>query len=156
MLTGPAAKRTRSELECLLKYECHRVKIPGRCEYYSEIPVHRSGNKLLKVKVDDDAMERLRELDFQVRVGASGMVKFQDKREAKQVNKQTRANRLQECNNELEELRKKLVECEARKQGIEADTESVGSGGITGLRICLLYTSPSPRDRQKSRMPSSA
>src|SRR5678809_631561 len=25
-----------------------------------------------------------------------------------------------------------------------------------GDRICLLYTSPSPRDRQKSRMPSSA
>ena len=24
------------------------------------------------------------------------------------------------------------------------------------LRYCLLYTSPSPRDRQKSRMPSSA
>ena len=24
------------------------------------------------------------------------------------------------------------------------------------IRICLLYTSPSPRDRQKSRMPSSA
>ena len=26
--------------------------------------------------------------------------------------------------------------------------------GLTGT--CLLYTSPSPRDRQKSRMPSSA
>ena len=26
----------------------------------------------------------------------------------------------------------------------------------TSLRNCLLYTSPSPRDRQKSRMPSSA
>ena len=26
----------------------------------------------------------------------------------------------------------------------------------TGKCICLLYTSPSPRDRQKSRMPSSA
>ena len=25
-----------------------------------------------------------------------------------------------------------------------------------GLYTCLLYTSPSPRDRQKSRMPSSA
>ena len=24
------------------------------------------------------------------------------------------------------------------------------------LTVCLLYTSPSPRDRQKSRMPSSA
>ena len=25
-----------------------------------------------------------------------------------------------------------------------------------GVDVCLLYTSPSPRDRQKSRMPSSA
>ena len=38
-----------------------------------------------------------------------------------------------------------------------------GNRGLTGLVIietshiaCLLYTSPSPRDRQKSRMPSSA
>ena len=28
--------------------------------------------------------------------------------------------------------------------------------GFTHLQICLLYTSPSPRDRQKTRMPSSA
>ena len=27
---------------------------------------------------------------------------------------------------------------------------------ITAIYLCLLYTSPSPRDRQKSRMPSSA
>ena len=27
---------------------------------------------------------------------------------------------------------------------------------ITQAGLCLLYTSPSPRDRQKSRMPSSA
>ena len=27
---------------------------------------------------------------------------------------------------------------------------------VKGLNTCLLYTSPSPRDRQKSRMPSSA
>ena len=27
---------------------------------------------------------------------------------------------------------------------------------VATLYICLLYTSPSPRDRQKSRMPSSA
>ena len=30
------------------------------------------------------------------------------------------------------------------------------SGNIILLTSCLLYTSPSPRDRQKSRMPSSA
>ena len=32
--------------------------------------------------------------------------------------------------------------------------ESLDDGGTYGA--CLLYTSPSPRDRQKSRMPSSA
>ena len=30
------------------------------------------------------------------------------------------------------------------------------TGNIVTVRFCLLYTSPSPRDRQKSRMPSSA
>ena len=29
-------------------------------------------------------------------------------------------------------------------------------GGVADGGVCLLYTSPSPRDRQKSRMPSSA
>ena len=33
------------------------------------------------------------------------------------------------------------------------DEESIK---IPQLHSCLLYTSPSPRDRQKSRMPSSA
>ena len=33
---------------------------------------------------------------------------------------------------------------------------SVHTKGIGVCGICLLYTSPSPRDRQKSRMPSSA
>ena len=31
-----------------------------------------------------------------------------------------------------------------------------GVAGDLRLNTCLLYTSPSPRDRQKSRMPSSA
>ena len=35
---------------------------------------------------------------------------------------------------------------------IMSASEDIGAG-LTG---CLLYTSPSPRDRQKSRMPSSA
>ena len=38
-------------------------------------------------------------------------------------------------------------------------SQSTGDGKVTitvTFKICLLYTSPSPRDRQKSRMPSSA
>ena len=34
--------------------------------------------------------------------------------------------------------------------------ESGYAGAFTISQTCLLYTSPSPRDRQKSRMPSSA
>ena len=39
-------------------------------------------------------------------------------------------------------------------EGSFAVVENPVGGDILG--ICLLYTSPSPRDRQKSRMPSSA
>ena len=38
---------------------------------------------------------------------------------------------------------------------IEQEVESAAPGKRQRMR-CLLYTSPSPRDRQKSRMPSSA
>ena len=44
---------------------------------------------------------------------------------------------------------KKMIK--QRKDSIE----QFDKGGRTDLS-CLLYTSPSPRDRQKSRMPSSA
>ena len=33
---------------------------------------------------------------------------------------------------------------------------STGFGALARRHICLLYTSPSPRDRTRSRMPSSA
>ena len=41
------------------------------------------------------------------------------------------------------------------KTAIVTGCGSEGEGWGNG-RACLLYTSPSPRDRQKSRMPSSA
>ena len=39
--------------------------------------------------------------------------------------------------------------------GVQTDF-TFASGYTVGYMDCLLYTSPSPRDRQKSRMPSSA
>ena len=63
---------------------------------------------------------------------------------------------------ELEELQFDLyVSAEAEKYGLERLSLILSSFPETILNIdrswdCLLYTSPSPRDRQKSRMPSSA
>ena len=39
---------------------------------------------------------------------------------------------------------------------INAEYVGAYGHGISRLKICLLYTSPSPRDKRQSRMPSSA
>ena len=45
-------------------------------------------------------------------------------------------------------------------EALSAVLSKIDQLGIQGIfcagDVCLLYTSPSPRDRQKSRMPSSA
>ena len=51
----------------------------------------------------------------------------------------------------------RVADLMARSLGAKHVFGCSGGGVIgNGLEICLLYTSPSPRDRQKSRMPSSA
>ena len=64
----------------------------------------------------------------------------------------------------LRELILKLQELEKKYEQYSQDTEVVlaihskneFNPEVNLDYICLLYTSPSPRDRQKSRMPSSA
>ena len=41
-------------------------------------------------------------------------------------------------------------------QGVQGATGAQGVQGADGAQGCLLYTSPSPRDVEESRMPSSA
>ena len=45
---------------------------------------------------------------------------------------------------------------EAQRDAAKALAEAKKKLEVNMLKGCLLYTSPSPRDRQKSRMPSSA
>ena len=60
-------------------------------------------------------------------------------------------------NRDDEHTQLQLAEISAR-QGLFADARTYLNAVATRRRnrSCLLYTSPSPRDRQKSRMPSSA
>ena len=46
----------------------------------------------------------------------------------------------------------KVFFCEIEKEPAEVTTADV----LAFIKACLLYTSPSPRDRTRSRMPSSA
>ena len=45
---------------------------------------------------------------------------------------------------------------ESAVRGAELALREIKKTELKNNSICLLYTSPSPRDRQKSRMPSSA
>ena len=68
---------------------------------------------------------------------------------------------MDETNPAYENFRNKMT---AFGQPIRGTTRKVAASKFLGrdlaaaieINACLLYTSPSPRDRQKSRMPSSA
>ena len=66
------------------------------------------------------------------------------------------------CTKVTDELQKELSERESDeddslKEKHISDTEITEAlDELESVNACLLYTSPSPRDRQKSRMPSSA
>ena len=71
-----------------------------------------------------------------------------------------------DANKAVEWLRQKGIASAEKKSGRTAAEGAIGSYIHTGARVgvlieincetCLLYTSPSPRDRVRSRMPSSA
>ena len=51
---------------------------------------------------------------------------------------------------------KGIIIPQRRSAGLTGTVAKVAAGALEHLRVCLLYTSPSPRDRTRSRMPSSA
>ena len=62
---------------------------------------------------------------------------------------------LEEYRTKIDEIEVAMVE-QAEKIRSQGRKIARQSGELALQQICLLYTSPSPRDRQRSRMPSSA
>ena len=60
----------------------------------------------------------------------------------------------------LEELSSEVEGVEFVKLDVDQHPDIAGANGVMGVptvvMFCLLYTSPSPRDKRQSRMPSSA
>ena len=88
LITGPAAKHDRKDLERFLKVETDKVRIPGYIRVYNVTPIERSDNALLKISVCAEAEKKLEELGFQLRIGASGLTKFVDMRAGKMLDNQ--------------------------------------------------------------------
>ncbi|MEO0804505.1 MAG: hypothetical protein AAFY57_19890, partial [Cyanobacteria bacterium J06642_2] len=135
LITGQAAKCERPEIERFLKAEVKRVSIPGRLHYFQAYNT-KGDNQLLKIIVDDEAEERLKELDYQLRMGASGLVKFQDERASKKVDPRSRKIRLEQLQTEIEREKKGLMQKMKILRDLErVETESVGSMGLGSLNV---------------------
>ena len=67
---------------------------------------------------------------------------------------QKTVNRLQKLHPKEIDLSLDRIKILCEKLGNPQD--KIKAISVIGTNGCLLYTSPSPRDRQKSRMPSSA
>ena len=139
LVTGSAAKRDRSQLERLLKFEANRLKIDGRIEFYSSSAIQKSGNTLLRILVDEDAKQQMSRVDFELRIGASGKVKFIDERAQKKSNPEYVKRRLTELEQSIDEHKQRIrAELEERRQlqeDLEKPPASVGSVGLSSLNV---------------------
>lgn len=138
LVTGSAAKRSREQLELFIKYEKENLGIGGRLEYYSTIET-KGGNILLRILVDDEAKKDLSRHDFQFKIGASGLVKFEDEKRNKKVDASTRAEKLALLEKNIAANKKLLLDLtKARKEVEECETESIGSVGMSSLTMNVL------------------
>ena len=136
LVTGSAARRSKEELERFIKAEKARLAIPGRLDFNSTLPIAKSGNLLLRIRVDDEAKERLSEVNNQLRIGASGQVKFEDERKKVVVNQQTRQERIRDLEKRIADEQEKIRQlCIERRDLEKAETESVGSMGMGTLHM---------------------
>ena len=105
-------------------------------EYYSSHPIEKSGNLLLKILLDDRAMACLEERKFELRIGASGRVKFSDERADKKTSKaeKQKAER-EELMRTFEEQKKAMKESLEKIRALQPDEESVGSMGVSNLSM---------------------
>ena len=117
LLTGPASKHSREVLEKLIKFEVDRQKIAGRLEIASSVTVPRSGNLVLRILVDDVAEARMKELRYELRIGASGKVRFEDPKTKHSVDSNARKMRYDKVVKEIEAGKKKIEAlCKQRAQ----------------------------------------
>ena len=73
--------------------------------------------------------------------------------EALQADYDQSARDLSKCGQDLNAQMALIEQCEADKETLRGNVRELQT---TVSNNCLLYTSPSPRDRTRSRMPSSA
>ena len=153
LVSGPAASRERSTLERLIAFEKKRVDICGRMEYHSSTVVQKSGNLLLRIVTDEDALEDLKKVDFELRIGASGKVKFTDpSAEKKLTAEQMRDKRRAELEESIAADKVRIKERLAELRSLNEETESIGSMGMSSMTVGDSKMDVSEKDKEEETM----
>ena len=89
--------------------------------------------------MDDDAKEQLSRADFELRIGASGKVKFIDERAQKKSHPEYVRRRLAELEQSIDEhkqqIKDELEERRKLQEDLDKPPASVGSVGLSSLNV---------------------
>ena len=95
--------------------------------------MQKSGNLILKLVADDEAIAGLTRVEFELHLDTSGKVKFQDERADKKTSRQTK---LEELENRIKEQKQLLEQAIQERRALEdVETASVGSMGVSKLHV---------------------
>ena len=139
LLRGQAATQKRDFYERMLRYEAGTKGIEGRLEVFGDGIVTSGGNLILKIKADDIAMDRLRQIDCTIHMGPYGRVKFEPIK-SKDLNKDNSAAK-EALREKLKRLEEEIARGKAEMDAIEAkqrateDGESIFTTGVTGIGL---------------------
>ena len=137
LLTGAAARRDKTILEEYVKHEARMKNITGRMEIAGEM-MCASGNKILRLKVDDIAEEGLSRCNYELSIGTSGKVKFTDVRDkSTKGGYAERARRAEELLKKIRDEKAKIAarEVELEEEISKAEEASIGSCGMSSLNV---------------------
>ena len=131
----------RKANDILFEEELHRIEADMRAELEVEME-----------RLETEALEREERL---LREEMLHRLRREENRLREQLDLE-RDRRIEEHTGKLRERLKGEMETEFERRKAFLNDRLELEAAQDMERICLLYTSPSPRDRQKSRMPSSA
>ena len=119
LIKEPTAKQPREILELLITHQTKVKQIPGLVEFYSE-HVTAAGNKILRIRVDDEAFERFKQVNCELQLAAAGKVLFQ---EAKSASSKTQTPKSEQITKRLSELQAKIEEDKAQIAKLEQERD---------------------------------
>jgi hypothetical protein len=154
LIKGPTAKLSEDDLGELVKRQALTNGIKGRFEVINTVAITSSGNKILRLRVDDRAREGFERVKCELRLAMAGRIRFTDVKSVNTLeNKRSKGKasaeqRLGELELEIAKQRAVIAELEEVETAMEHETSrsAASSLGMSNLRVDAEV--PTPTDEE--------